>query len=294
MKCPNCGAEIENGKRVCKFCGAQITAEMQKEQELLNKEGCPKCGSTNVAFEREKQGEVKNKKGTAVILKTVGVCKDCGHTWNVENSGTGKKRKTWLWVLGWIFIFPVPLTILMLRPNNKLDKKVRIGIIVAAWIVYAIWMIWGNRSNKTGETAARETTAAVVAQETTAKSETTEKPMTEAETTTAEPTTKAETTAVETTGAEEEAKDPGTVDPELKAFLDSYEACMDEYCEFMEDYDASDVSQLLNYTQMLTKYQEFAEAAEAYDADELTGADQAYYLEVTTRVNTKLLKAANK
>lgn len=46
-----------------------------------------------------------------------------------------KKNNTILWVLGWFFIFPVPLTILMIR-NQKLDKKVKIGIIAAVWIVY--------------------------------------------------------------------------------------------------------------------------------------------------------------
>ena len=44
MKCPNCGAEIESGK-FCEFCGAQLSTEMLKEQEQLNKQGCPKCGS---------------------------------------------------------------------------------------------------------------------------------------------------------------------------------------------------------------------------------------------------------
>ena len=39
-----------------------------------------------------------------------------------------KKRRTWLWVLGWIFCFPIPLTILMLR-NKTMNPKVKYGII---------------------------------------------------------------------------------------------------------------------------------------------------------------------
>lgn len=54
MKCSNCGGEIENNAKFCTFCGSQITVEMQKEREQLNKSGCPKCGSTNVTFNREK------------------------------------------------------------------------------------------------------------------------------------------------------------------------------------------------------------------------------------------------
>ncbi len=148
MKCTACGAEITNGSRFCEFCGSQISAEMQKEQEQLIKKGCPKCGSSNITFDREKQGELKGKNGTTVVRRTIGMCKDCGHTWDSQEGAPQKqKKRTWLWVLGWIFIFPVPLTILMLRPSNKLNSKARYGIIAAAWIIYLIWMIAGNASN---------------------------------------------------------------------------------------------------------------------------------------------------
>ena len=142
MKCPNCGAEIGNNK-VCEFCGSQITAEMQKEQEQLNKEGCPKCGSSNITFKRENQGEIRGKKSKQVIHRTVGVCKDCGETWYTD--GEIKKKKTWLWVLGWIFIFPLPLTIILLRKND-MNKYLKYGIIAVAWIVY-LAIGFGGRGN---------------------------------------------------------------------------------------------------------------------------------------------------
>ncbi len=75
MKCQNCGAEIGD-KTVCEFCGSQITAEMQKDQEMFNRSRCPKCDSTNVKFSRENQGEVRGKNSKKVIHTTVGVCKD--------------------------------------------------------------------------------------------------------------------------------------------------------------------------------------------------------------------------
>ena len=80
MKCPSCGAEIGTSK-VCEFCGSTITTEMQREAEQLRKEGCPKCGSSNITFRRENQGEVRGKNQKAVIHRTVGLCKDCGFTW---------------------------------------------------------------------------------------------------------------------------------------------------------------------------------------------------------------------
>ena len=160
MKCPNCGADIKDGSKFCEFCGSSITADMKREQEYVNKAGCPNCGSSNITFNREKQGEVKGKKGSEVVRSTVGMCKDCGHTWHVQAQPV-KKRKTWLWVLGWIFIFPLPLTILMLRPTTfpKLDKKIKYGIIAVAWIIYAIWMFGGKGSDK--NTTTTDTTPVV-------------------------------------------------------------------------------------------------------------------------------------
>lgn len=152
MKCSNCGAEIKDKSKVCEFCGSQITYDMQREQELLNKSGCPKCGSSNVTFNREKQGEIKGKNGTAVVRTTVGLCKDCGHTWATTNgSETPKKGKTWLWVLGWICIFPLPLTILMLRKKD-MKPALKYGIIAIAWIIYlAIGLSGGSSSNSSSD-----------------------------------------------------------------------------------------------------------------------------------------------
>lgn len=138
MKCPSCGAEIGTSK-FCEFCGSQITVEMQKDLEQLNKAGCPKCGSSNIAFRRENQGETRGKKSKKIVHKTVGYCKDCGFTW-YPNSDE-KKRKTWLWVLGWIFIFPLPLTLILLKKKD-MKPAVKKGIIVAAWAPLALSFIF--------------------------------------------------------------------------------------------------------------------------------------------------------
>ena len=149
MRCPYCGAEIGDSDK-CEYCGSSITPEMKKEQEILNKKGCPKCGSTNIKFSRENHGEVKGKSSKKIVHKTVGVCNDCGYTWYLDVEEP-KKRKTWLWVLGWMFIFPVPLTILMLRKKD-MKPVLKYGIIAAAWIVYLAIGLGGNSSNKTPST----------------------------------------------------------------------------------------------------------------------------------------------
>ncbi|MBR0434883.1 MAG: zinc ribbon domain-containing protein [Lachnospiraceae bacterium] len=148
MKCPNCGAEIEANSRKCSYCDTVISAEMQRENELLQKKGCPKCNSTNVTFTRENQGELRGKNAKRIVHKTVGLCKDCGYTWysDVDDAGNGKRRKTWLWVLGWIFIFPVPLTILLLR-KKEMNPVLKYGIIGLAFALYLLWVIVGANSS---------------------------------------------------------------------------------------------------------------------------------------------------
>lgn len=166
MKCPNCGAQITEETEVCEFCGTQFEVKKPKiepvpvqqpkeeKQERVSaapqhprKGACPNCGSNNVTFSREKQAELKEDRNSTVVRKTVGLCKDCGYTWNPEDQPPKKKRKTWLWVLGWLFIFPVPLTILMLQPERTLDKEVRYAIIAAAWILFAIFVAGSKNQN---------------------------------------------------------------------------------------------------------------------------------------------------
>lgn len=167
MKCRNCGAEIKIGSKYCDYCGAAITSNMIKEQETLNKKGCPKCGSTNITFEREDQGVISDKKGKAILRATIGVCKDCGYTWQTAKATAElpRKRRTWLWVLGWLFIFPVPLTVLLLR-KKEMKPALKYGIIAAAWIAYFIIGFCGRKSDtsQTPPPAAEITTSEAAAE----------------------------------------------------------------------------------------------------------------------------------
>lgn len=90
------------------------------------------------------------------------------------------------------------------------------------------------------------------------------------------------------------ASDSKEVSPELKDALDSYEAFIDEYIEFMGTYNGSDdpLSMLSAYTDYMQKYTDMAKKMDEIDEDSLSGADYQYYLEVQTRVSGKLLDAA--
>lgn len=63
-----------------------------------------------------------------------------------------KNGKIWLWILGWICIFPVPLTILMLRKNG-MKPGAKYGIIAAAWCVYLIIGLSPRTDNNTNSVA---------------------------------------------------------------------------------------------------------------------------------------------
>lgn len=91
------------------------------------------------------------------------------------------------------------------------------------------------------------------------------------------------------------AADSGQVTPELKATLDSYEAFVDKYVVFMQEYPnhVSDVSWLGKYADMMKQLNDFNSKIDAYNAveGEMSTADLNYYIDVTTRCTQKMLKA---
>ena len=85
------------------------------------------------------------------------------------------------------------------------------------------------------------------------------------------------------------------VNPELKAFLDDYEAFCDEYAAFMKKYlnNPTDVLGMLgDYTRMVQNLEEYSKRLDEYDPDVMSPEDAAYYLEVVTRCQQKMLAFA--
>ncbi len=87
----------------------------------------------------------------------------------------------------------------------------------------------------------------------------------------------------------------GGVDPDLKAYLDSYEAFWDEYIAFLQNYDSSDFSQLTRYLSFLQKLEDFERKSEIYDSkkSEMSQADSIYYDTVMLRVANKMIMASS-
>ena len=123
-------------------------------------------------------------------------------------------------------------------------------------------------------------------------------------------TTSAEqdTEAVETTEtAEEEAEpseeagaeadsgsDSGLLSPDFKKTMDDYEAWFDHYCDVMKKYEEnpSDLELLSEMSDLLTEETKMLDEMENMDQSEMNTAELAYYLEVTARIEKKLLEVA--
>ena len=82
--------------------------------------------------------------------------------------------------------------------------------------------------------------------------------------------------------------------PELKEALDSYEAFIDEYVEFMQTYKDSDdvVSMMSEYSEYMQKYADAMEKIDNMDTENMSPADYSYYIEVTTRAAQKAANVA--
>lgn len=170
--CKYCNSESENDAKFCASCGANDFSYKCDNCGTVYSEGlfCPKCGvkagqeakicpncSTkyfsnacpNCGYNGEQKNTVTVEKPVKVVIKpTVEVA-----------SPSYKKRRTWLWVLGWICIFPVPLTILLLR-NQQMSKGLKYAIIAIAWVLYFVIALTGE-SSTTLKNSSPDATAAV-------------------------------------------------------------------------------------------------------------------------------------
>lgn len=92
--------------------------------------------------------------------------------------------------------------------------------------------------------------------------------------------------------AEEPTEEPEEVSADFRDVMDEYEKFIDKYVKFMKKYEEEGrpLSMLSEYTELMTQYTEFAETMAAYNGDNLSAADYAYYIEVMGRVSQKLLE----
>lgn len=164
--CSYCGTENPNNAVICENCGAHefkhkcnncgtIYAEGEYCPKCGVKAGqrprvCPNCGREYYSNACPTCGYVKGSKETAEVRTRQSAERSVSQSARTTMRPT-KKRKTWLWVLGWIFIFPLPLTILLMR-NQKMNKVVKIAIIAIAWLFYLLIAFSGGSGSSNNST----------------------------------------------------------------------------------------------------------------------------------------------
>lgn len=140
MVCPNCGASIQvdadKKNLTCNYCGNSLFVDDEVQHVQYDN-----AEDTGYQFEKGRQRARAEAKQSSTQQYSHAI-----------QQPPVKKRKTWLWVLGWIFIFPLPLTILLRKKQMK--PSLKYGIIAAAWILYLIIVlvaVEGDSSNNQSE-----------------------------------------------------------------------------------------------------------------------------------------------
>lgn len=84
------------------------------------------------------------------------------------------------------------------------------------------------------------------------------------------------------------------VSAEFKETMDAYEDFFDEYISFMKKYQANptDLSLLAEYSEFMSEYTSMMSKMSALGDKKMNDAEAEYYLEVTDRINKKLLDVA--
>lgn len=98
----------------------------------------------------------------------------------------------------------------------------------------------------------------------------------------------------EPSGADSSESDSGELSPEFKKTMDDYEAWFDHYCEVMKKYNEnpSDMELLSEMTDLISEETEMLDQMENMDQSEMNKAELTYYIEVTARIEKKLLEVA--
>lgn len=152
MTCPHCGAnlKIDSEKTVayCEHCGAKLVID--DEVHHVKYDNAEQAGYEFEKGRQRAQAEAAQN-GTNRVTYRVPVQQE-----------PIKKRRTWLWVLGWIFFFPAPIMVLIWRKKNTWDIKVKVAVTIAFWIIFfAIGASNNEETEKTTTSSSDETSTEI-------------------------------------------------------------------------------------------------------------------------------------
>lgn len=150
MKCKNCGAVLEveeDAQEVkCKYCNTIF--KIDDEVQHIQYDNAEKTGYD---FE---MGRIKAKQEMEQEAQRIKLEEDkkkrqeqIERDNKIREEEKKKKMMIW-WILGWIFFFPIPLSIIIWKSN--LEQKVKIGLLIALWGTMLIYGAFnGDNSQNT-------------------------------------------------------------------------------------------------------------------------------------------------
>lgn len=123
----------------CPHCGAPLNADTSAKQVV-----CEYCGTTSFLVSETKPVEYKNSEQAGyefekgrLRAQAEQAQEPIVHQVRYEYVPAKlKKRHTFWWVMGWIFIFPIPATILIVR--SKMHWIWKTILTLAVWVLYFI------------------------------------------------------------------------------------------------------------------------------------------------------------
>ncbi len=134
MVCPQCSGTLdipENTKQAqCPFCGTIVMIDDEVK---------------HVQFDNSKQAGYDFEKGR-IEAQQDHVAQQVAYNQaaiRVQQEAERKRKNLKWWVLGWIFIFPVPLSILIVK-SNKMKPALKVVLISMLWVALVLFGVFAN------------------------------------------------------------------------------------------------------------------------------------------------------
>lgn len=84
--------------------------------------------------------------------------------------------------------------------------------------------------------------------------------------------------------------------PEFKEMLDNYEVFVNDYCDFLERFEATDdtgkLEMMGEYSEITTKYYDTAASMQEISQEDLTADEMSYYAEAMGRCSARMIQVS--
>lgn len=138
MNCPQCGGKLEisgNTKQAkCPFCNSVVMIDDEVNHIRFD-------NSEQAGYDFE-QGRIKAQQDQAMQQAEYNQA-----YFRAQQEAERKSKNLKWWVLGWIFFFPIPLTILIVR-TKKLKTLVKTILVAALWLAVILFLVYASNSGK--------------------------------------------------------------------------------------------------------------------------------------------------